>query len=174
MTLKFVVIPTKKMYEDYSVSVMSKINNINNCEAQLDEEYTESSTVRINQNKKRNKNVIAIGNSEVEHDMILLHFNGKNIRPKSMELDDFISLLESYECEETEEDEDEDDMSNSSDDDDDLLDMFTKSNKPKKQSNTQQPQNQQTQRQEQRQGQDQGQELKEKNNDEFELECVVC
>jgi hypothetical protein len=88
------VIPTKSIYEDYSKELVSKIKNIDNCVADLDKNYSDTLNFRISKNKKSNKNVITIGISEVEHDTLMLHFNGT--RPKTMELDDFTALLESY------------------------------------------------------------------------------
>jgi hypothetical protein len=171
MPLKFAVIPTKNMYEEYSMSVVSKINNISNCESELDNNYSVSLSARILENKKRNRNVIAIGNSEVEHDMILLHFADKSVRPKSMELDDFISLLENYEEEEDSVD-DSDSESDNESDDGNILDMFVKSEKPVKSRKTQQPDDRQTQTQSKQSNQ------KLNKNDEetedFELECIVC
>jgi glycine cleavage system protein P-like pyridoxal-binding family len=64
--------------------------------------------------------VITIGLSEVEHNTIMIHFNGT--RPKTMELDEFVALLESYDEEDTENDE----SSSSSSDDDDVGEMFQK------------------------------------------------
>lgn len=162
MPLKFAVISTKNMYEEYSMSVVSKINNISNCEAELDNNYSVALSSRINENKKRNRNVIAIGNSEVEHDMILLHFSDKSMRPKSMELDDFISLLENY-SEDEEDSESDSESSDDGSDDGDILNMFVKSEKSRNKTHqprqTQQPDKQQTSSDE---------------NDDIELECVIC
>ena len=92
--LKFIVIPTKNTYEEYSEEIVSKIKEVNNCNAELDRNYNETLNARVNKYKKNNKNVITIGLSEVEHDTIMIHFNGA--RPKTMECDEFIALLESY------------------------------------------------------------------------------
>jgi hypothetical protein len=113
-TLKFIVIPTKNTYEEYSEEIVSKIKDVENCTANIDNNYTDSMNSRVNKYKKNNKNIITIGLSEVEHNTIMIHFNG--IRPKTMELDEFISLLESYENED--EDDDEDDSSSSSSEED--------------------------------------------------------
>ena len=125
-TLKFIVIPTKNTYEDYSEEIVSKIKDVENCSANIDNNYTDSMNSRVNKYKKNNKNIITIGLSEVEHNTIMIHFNG--IRPKTMELDEFISLLESYENED--EDDDEDDVSSSSSEED-VGRMFQKEKKKK-------------------------------------------
>ena len=91
-TLKFVVIPTKNTYEEYSEEIVLKIKDINNCDAELDNNYNEILNIRVNKYKKNNKNVITIGLSEVEHNTIMIHFNGS--RPKTMEYNEFIELLE--------------------------------------------------------------------------------
>ncbi len=161
MPLKFAVIPTKNIYEEYSMSIVEKINNVNNCESELDNNYSSSLSLRILENKRKNKNVIAIGNSEMEHDMILLHFSDKTVRPKSMELDDFISLLESYDEEDMDAIESDND-SDSDSDDGNILDMFVRSEPPKKAKKlTHQSDNKQT---------------KENENieEEFEIDCVIC
>jgi len=130
--LRFVVIPTKNTYEEYSEEIVSKIKNVNNCSADLDRNYSETLNARVNKYKKNNKNVITIGLSEVEHDTIMIHFNGA--RPKTMECEEFIALLESYDEDEEEGDDDESENSSSSESsDDDVGSMFQKqkSNKNK-------------------------------------------
>jgi hypothetical protein len=121
-TLKFVVIPTKNTYEEYSEEIVSKIKDINNCDAELDNNYNETLNVRVNKYKKNNKNVITIGLSEVEHDTMMIHFNGS--RPKTMECNEFIELLESYDDEE--EDDTDGSSSSESSDDEDIGSMFKK------------------------------------------------
>jgi hypothetical protein len=119
-TLKFIVIPTKNNYEEYSEEIISKIKDVENCNAELDKNYNDTMNTRVNKYKKNNKNIITIGLSEVEHNTIMIHFNG--VRPKTMELDEFIALLESYE---EEDDEDDDDSSSSeSSQDEDVGSMF--------------------------------------------------
>jgi hypothetical protein len=132
-TLKFIVIPTKNTYEEYSEEIISKIKNVNNCNADIDRNYGDVMNARINKYKKNNKNIITIGLSEVEHNTIMIHFNG--VRPKTMELDEFIALLESYD-EEDEENEEDDSSSSSSESsqEEDVGSMFkkNKSSKEKK------------------------------------------
>jgi hypothetical protein len=126
-TLKFIVIPTKNTYEEYSEEIVSKIKDIHNCDAELDNNYNETSNTRVNKYKKNNKNVITIGLSEVEHNTIMIHFNGS--RPKTMEYNEFIELLESYDNDDEDEDEEEEtDSSSSSEssDDEDVGSMFQK------------------------------------------------
>jgi len=100
--LKFVVIPSKNEYEEYSENIVSRIEEVNNCSAEVDKNYKENLKLRINKYKKNNKNIITIGLSEIEHDTIMIHFNGS--RPKTMECDEFITLLESYDNDEGDED----------------------------------------------------------------------
>jgi hypothetical protein len=119
-TLKFVVIPTKNTYEEYSEEIVLKIKDINNCDAELDNNYNETLNIRVNKYKKNNKNVITIGLSEVEHNTIMIHFNGS--RPKTMECNEFIELLESYD--DDEEDASESSSSSESSDDEDVGSMF--------------------------------------------------
>lgn len=120
-TLKFVIVPTKNLYEEYSEEIVSKIKEIENCNADIDKNYSESMNARVNKYKKNNKNIITIGLSEVEHNTIMIHFNG--VRPKTMELDEFLALLDSYDEDDDEED-DEDDSSSSSSDEEDVGNMF--------------------------------------------------
>ena len=115
--LKFVVIPAKDIYENYSNDIVSKIRNVKNCSSDLDKNYGDLLNSRISKHKKNNKNVITIGLSEVEHDTLMIHFNG--IRPKTMEMDEFIALLESYDNEESEDDNDDDESSSSCSSDED-------------------------------------------------------
>ena len=118
-SLNFVVIPTKNIYEDYSKDLVAKIKNVDNCLSDLDRNYGDTLNSRINRYKKINKNIITIGLSEVEHDTLMIHFNGA--RPKTMEMDDFIALLESYgninDESDTENSSDSDTSSTSTDDD---------------------------------------------------------
>jgi hypothetical protein len=115
--LKFIVIPTKNNYEEYSEEIISKIKDVENCNAELDKNYNDTMNTRVNKYKKNNKNIITIGLSEVEHNTIMIHFNG--VRPKTMELDEFIALLESYE-----EEDDDDSSSSESSQDEDVGSMF--------------------------------------------------
>ncbi len=115
--LKFIVIPTKNNYEEYSEEIISKIKDVENCNAELDRNYNDTMNTRVNKYKKNNKNIITIGLSEVEHNTIMIHFNG--VRPKTMELDEFIALLESYE-----EEDDDDSSSSESSQDEDVGSMF--------------------------------------------------
>ena len=126
-TLKFIVIPTKNTYEEYSEEIISKIKNVNNCNADIDRNYGDVMNARINKYKKNNKNIITIGLSEVEHNTIMIHFNG--VRPKTMELDEFIALLESYD-----EEDDSSSSSSESSQEEDVGSMFkkNKSSKEKK------------------------------------------
>jgi len=120
--LRFIVIPTKNNYEEYSEEIVSKIKDIEDCTADLDKNYNETLNSRVSKYKKNNKNVITIGLSEVEHNTIMIHFNGT--RPKTMELDEFVALLESYDEEDSENDDSS--SSSSSSDDDDVGEMFQK------------------------------------------------
>jgi hypothetical protein len=120
--LRFIVIPTKNNYEEYSEEIVSKIKDVENCTADLDRNYNETLNSRVSKYKKNNKNVITIGLSEVEHNTIMIHFNGT--RPKTMELDEFVALLESYDEEDSENDDSS--SSSSSSDDDDVGEMFQK------------------------------------------------
>jgi len=122
--LKFIVIPTKNTYEEYSEEIVSKIKDVNNCNAELDKNYNETLNSRVNKYKKNNKNIITIGLSEVEHDTLMIHFNGA--RPKTMECDEFIALLESYDDEDEGEDDSESSSSSESSDDEDVVSMFQK------------------------------------------------
>ncbi len=132
-TLKFVVIPTKNTYEEYSEEIVLKIKDINNCDAELDNNYNEILNIRVNKYKKNNKNVITIGLSEVEHNTIMIHFNGS--RPKTMEYNEFIELLESYDDDEEEENETDDSSSTESSDDEDVVSMFQKEKSVKNKKN---------------------------------------
>lgn len=173
MPLNFIVISAKPIYEEYSQSVTSQINSVKNCSAELDDNYSMSLTARLTQCKKQNKNAIAIGNSEVEHDMILLHFNDKSVRPKSMELSDFISLLESYEDDEDEEDDEDGDDESDDSSSGDILDMFVKSATPrKKPSNKIQPKSSKNNVDGQNEDLDEPRESA--NTDDFEIDCTIC
>lgn len=112
--LKFVVISTKSNYEEYSEQIASKISNVNNCKSEIDTNYSESLSSRMNRYKKLEYNIATIGLSEVEHNTILIHFIGS--RPKTMELDEFIELLESFDNENEDDDDDTSSSSSSSSD----------------------------------------------------------
>ena len=135
--LKFVVIPTKNTYEEYSEEIVSKIKDINNCNAEIDNNYNETLNTKVKKYKKNNKNIITIGLSEVEHNTLMIHFNGT--RPKTMEYNEFIELLESYNDEEDDNKSDESDSSSSSEssDDEDVVSMFQKEKTIKNQNKNQ-------------------------------------
>lgn len=147
-TLKFFIIPTKNTYEEYSEEIVSKIRDVENCNADIDRNYSESMNSRINKYKKNGKNIITVGLSEVEHNTIMIHFNG--IRPKTMELDEFIELLESYDNEDDDDDEDNDDDESSSSDEEDIGNIFQREKTKNKKSS------------------------EEKNEEEEDEGCIIC
>jgi len=127
--LKFVVISTKSTYEQYSEEIVSKISKVKNCKSEIDTNYGESLSSRINRYKKLGYNIATIGLSEVEHNTILIHLIGS--RPKTMELDEFIELLESYDGNEEDDEDDESSTSTSSSSDEEVVFSKEKTKKEK-------------------------------------------
>lgn len=164
--LRFIVIPTKNNYEEYSEEIVSKIKDVENCTAELDNNYSENLNSRVNKYKKNNKNIITIGLSEVEHNTIMIHFNG--VRPKTMELDEFIALLESYE-----EDNDESETSSSSSEDEDEDDsMFKrKNNQSNKKNKTDKP-NRKNKNDDNKDSDDESEDNSKDENSKDE--CIIC
>jgi len=133
-SFKFVVIPTKSAYEEYSEEIVSKISKINNCKSEIDTNYEEPLSSRVNRYKKLDYNVATIGLSELEHNTIMIHLIGS--RPKTMELDEFIELLESYD-DDANSDNDGDESSSSSSDEE----VFFSKEKSKKEKNNNKDEN---------------------------------
>ena len=129
--LRFAVIPTKVDYETYSQEIVDKIGEIQNCKSELNTSYDETLTLRINKYKKLNRNIVTIGLSEVEHNTLMIHFIGS--RPKTMELDEFVELLMSFEDNESSDESESDGDGNDSSDDDVII--FSKDSKKKKKTN---------------------------------------
>jgi hypothetical protein len=126
--LRFAVIPTKVDYETYSQEIVDKIGEIQNCKSELNTSYDETLTTRVNKYKKLNRNIVTIGLSEVEHNTLMIHFIGS--RPKTMELDEFVELLMSFEDNESSDESESDGDGNDSSDDDVII--FSKDTKKKK------------------------------------------
>jgi hypothetical protein len=132
--LRFAVIPTKVDYETYSREIVDKIGGIQNCKSELNTSYDETLTSRVNKYKKLSRNIVTIGLSEVEHNTLMIHFNGS--RPKTMELDEFVELLMSFENENDEDDDNDGSESSDGEDssDDDVIIFSRDKKKNKKQS----------------------------------------
>jgi hypothetical protein len=102
MALEFVIIPSKKNYEDSADDVegMMKNNIKHNMIIEFDKNYDDSLNSRINKWKKKEYNVIIIDEEYPESNYLTIRFYDKGSKPKKMKLGDFIDIVSSFEDEE--------------------------------------------------------------------------
>ena len=102
MALEFVIIPSKKIYEDSADDVEDMMqNNIkHNMIIEFDKNYDDSLNSRIKKWKKKEYNVIIIDEEYPETNYLTIRFYDKGSKPEKMKLLNFIDIVSSFEDEE--------------------------------------------------------------------------
>ena len=99
MSLEFVIIPSKKSYEDNAddVEAMMRHNIKHSMVIDFDKNYDDSLNSRINKWKRKEYDIIIVDEEYAQTNYIKVKFNDKGARMESMTLLDFIDLVSSFE-----------------------------------------------------------------------------
>jgi hypothetical protein len=102
MSLEFVIIPSKKIYEDSADDVEDMMqNNIKHSMIiEVDKNYDDSLNSRINKWKKKEYHVIVIDEDYLESNYLTIRFYDKGSKPEKMKLLNFIDIVSSFEDDE--------------------------------------------------------------------------
>jgi hypothetical protein len=102
MALEFVIIPSKKIYEDSADDVKDMMqNNIKHSMIiEFDKNYDDSLNSRIKKCKKKEYNIIIIDEEYPETNYLTIRFYDKGSKPEKMKLLNFIDIVSSFEDEE--------------------------------------------------------------------------
>jgi methyl-accepting chemotaxis protein len=100
MILDFIVIPIIFNYEKYAFKVKSELKKITNKQinVEVDTEYSQLFRARINKWKKLDFNIVTLDEDFNEDLEIVIRFYGKGLGPNIMHLQDFIDLVNSFDC----------------------------------------------------------------------------
>ena len=101
MSLEFVIIPSKKTYEDNAddVEAMMRHNIKQSMVIDFDKSYDDSLNSRINKWRRKEYDIIIVDEEYSETNYIKVKFNDKGARMETMTLLDFIDLVSSFEDE---------------------------------------------------------------------------
>jgi len=102
MSIEFVIIPVVQEFEEYAIKIKDKLtSNITiNIHFQIDTSFNLNVNSRINKWKKDDYDIIIINQDCIETNNIIVIFSDKGSRLKSMDLEEFIELVNSFEDEE--------------------------------------------------------------------------
>jgi threonyl-tRNA synthetase len=102
MSIEFVIIPVVQEFEEYAIKIKDKLtSNITiNIHFQIDTIFNLNVNSRINKWKKDDYDIIIINQDCIETNNIIVRFSDKGSRLKSMDLEEFIELVNSFEDEE--------------------------------------------------------------------------
>jgi Mg-chelatase subunit ChlI len=153
MSLDFVIIPIIFNYEKYAFKIKSELNKITNkkINVEVDVDYSKLFTSRINKWKKLECNVVTIDEDFNETSYIIVRFYSKGSRPNTMYLQDFINLVESFDCETQEQNKETQEQN--------------KETQEQQNKETQEQQNKETQEQQNKETQEQNKETQEQNKE---------
>jgi len=99
MSIEFVIIPVLKEFEEYAINLKDKLTSSIkiNTHFQIDTNFEENMNSRINKWKKDDYDIILINQDCIETNKIIVRFSDKGSRFKSMDLEEFIELVNSFE-----------------------------------------------------------------------------
>lgn len=101
MSLEFAIIPVTDEFLSAASTIQTKLKyNVNvNIIINIDTNYEQSLTSRINNWKKIGYDIITIDAEYYESNSIIVRFSDKGSRAQLMEVDEFIDLVSSFEDE---------------------------------------------------------------------------
>jgi threonyl-tRNA synthetase len=110
MSLEFVIIPASKDLEQVAFDIKSKLTSCSKLPVTVDFDfdYSVSSVNKILKWKKKEYDIIVINEDFLETNRVVVRFSDKGSKQKTMELDEFIDLVASF-------DDDNDDTEKSND-----------------------------------------------------------
>ena len=99
MSLEFVIIPISEQFEKNAYDIKSKlITTVNiSVTVEIDLDYDVSLNNKIMKWKKKDYDIIIIDHEFIESNRVIIRFSDFRSRPKTMELDEFIDLVASFE-----------------------------------------------------------------------------
>lgn len=99
MAFEFVIIPSKKNYEDNAndVEAMMRHNINHSMVIEFDKNYDNSLNSRINKWKRKEYDIIIVDEEYEETNCIKVKFNDNDMKTETMTLLDFIDLVISFE-----------------------------------------------------------------------------
>jgi threonyl-tRNA synthetase len=99
MSLEFVIIPISEQFEKNAYDIKSKlITTVNiSVTVEIDLDYDVSLNKKIMKWKRKNYDIIIVDHEFIESNRIIMRFADFRSRPKTMELDEFIDLVASFE-----------------------------------------------------------------------------
>jgi len=99
MSLEFVIIPMTKNFENVAFDIKNKLNNSVKLSVtiEIDTNYNNSLQNRITKWKKQEYDIITIDQDFIETNSIVIRFSDKGSKAKTMELEEFIELVSSFE-----------------------------------------------------------------------------
>jgi hypothetical protein len=102
MSIEFAIIPVVQQFEEQAYVIKNKIQSAVklNTSIEVDTEYSSPLTSRISIWKKKEYDIITIDQDFIENNSIVVRFSDKGSRPKTMELEEFIDLVVSFEDDE--------------------------------------------------------------------------
>jgi len=107
MSIDFVIIPESKELEEHAYNIKEKLEDsvflVTNF--QIDTNFNVNLNSRINKWKKDDFDIIVIRPEFIENNSIVVRFSDKGSRLKTMDLQEFIDLVSSYEDNEQDENE---------------------------------------------------------------------
>jgi threonyl-tRNA synthetase len=111
MSIDFVIIPASKELEQHAYNIKEKLNDslflITNF--QIDTNFNVNLNSRINKWKKDEFDIIVLTPEFIENNSIVVRFSDKGSRLTTMDLQEFIDLVSSFEDDEKDEKNEKDD-----------------------------------------------------------------
>lgn len=101
MSLEFAIIPITDTFVSAAYTIQSKLKDNVKLEMYItiDTNYEQSFASRINKWKKKDYDIITIDSDFDESNSIVVRFSDKGSRAQSMEVEEFIDLVSSFEDE---------------------------------------------------------------------------
>jgi threonyl-tRNA synthetase len=98
MSLEFVIIPVSEQFEQAAYDIKSKLNSAVklNVTVDFDFDYNVSTVNKITKWKKKDYDIIVINEDFLETNRVVVRFSDKGSKQKTMELNEFIDLVASF------------------------------------------------------------------------------
>jgi threonyl-tRNA synthetase len=122
MSLEFVIIPVTKDYENLAYELSNKMKKSANTSLNIefDTNYNLSLNTRTNKHKRDDKNIIIINDTYSEQERVVVSFSDKGSRSKTMNIEEFLELIASFDYDEKEDENNDSIIKNANDENDGL------------------------------------------------------
>jgi len=120
MSLEFVIIPVTKDYENLAYELSNKMKKSANTSLNIefDTNYNLSLNTRTNKHKRDDKNIIIINDTYSEQERVVVSFSDKGSRSKTMNIEEFLELIASFDYDEKEDENNDSIIKNANDEND--------------------------------------------------------